>query len=223
MTKHNNISQDHIKFNYRSRHLPHMFNVDKPMFITYRMNFTLPKPLLDEYNRRRTEWHIEHKNLEEKEKVEALEGKDARFFQWFDDLLAKSAEVPQILHRDDLTAIISESLKRFDGLRYKLLAYCIMPNHLHVLVYPLQQAGGGIFSPQHMIYTWKKFTATEINKILDRKGSLWHKENYDRMIRDEEELNSTVNYIVQNPVKAGLVKDWRHWSGTFVCADFYRD
>ena len=89
-------------------------------------------------------------------------------------------------------------------------------NTPHVLIVPLVQDDGNIFPISHIIYTWKKYTATAINKVLGKKGSLWQKESYDSLIRNENGLGQALEYIVNNPVKAGLVEDWRDWKGTYV-------
>jgi len=174
-----------------------------------------------EYNQRRADWHSRLKELNDQEKAEASKTKDGIFFAWFDELISQSKEVPQILHRDELRSIIAGALSYHDNIRYELLAYCIMPNHVHVLILPIINHNDTIFSPARILFTWKRFTTKAINKTLNRKGALWQKENYDRMVRDETELYNTINYIIQNPVKAGLVSQWEDWAGTYVRPDFF--
>ena len=216
MNTHNNISNENMKFQYKSRNLPHMFDVEKPVFITYRLNFTIPKAVAEEYERRIKEWTEEIAKLPEEDKKLKLNDKNARSFAWFDELIAKSDEVPQLLHKEGFREIIEESFKHFDGIRYKLLCYCIMSNHVHVLISPLLQDDGKIFSIPHIVYTWKKYTAAAINKLMESKGNLWQKEIYDRLVRDEKELGRVVEYILNNPVKAGLVAQWWQWKGNYV-------
>ena len=216
MSDHNTISQTNQKFLYRSRNLPHMFDVDKPVFITYRLKFTLPQAIKDGYAQQKEEWHKQLAGLNRDERVERLKSKDARFFAWFDDLLAKSPDVPRFLHQQDICDIITQSFKHFDGIRYTLLAYSIMPNHVHVLILPRILEDGSIFSLHHIVYTWKKYTAHAINKRLGRSGSLWQKEIYDHLVRNEQELSNVVSYILMNPVKAGLVDEWQKWQGNYL-------
>jgi len=196
-----------------------MFDVDKPIFITYRLKFTLPRAVIDTYARQQEEWTRQLTELAAEEQQEMLKSKDSLFFAWFDALLAKSPDVPRLLHQDEIRNIITESFKRFEGVRYTLLAYSIMPNHVHVLILPKTQEDGKIFSLQHIVYTWKKFTANTINKRLGRSGSLWQREVYDRLVRNENELNKVVDYILQNPVKAGLVNEWKEWPGNYLNED----
>ncbi len=177
MSIHNTISQNAVKSHYVSHNLPHLFDLDKPIFITYRLKFTLPRRVILEYEEQKSKWLADINILPTAEKLEALKGKDGLFFSWFDDLLERSTEVPKILHRSDITDIIANSFTHFDGLRYKLLAYCIMSNHVHVLIIPQKNQDSDIYSPARITYTWKRYTANLINAALARSGSLWQQES----------------------------------------------
>ncbi|MDD2230912.1 MAG: transposase [Candidatus Cloacimonetes bacterium] len=218
MKRHNTIDVANPKYQYRSRSLPHWFDVDKPVFITYRLRFTLPNVIVQELQKRKTEWFKEIQNLETEAKQTKLASKDGVFFAWFDELITKSIEVPQILHEREITDIIADSFRYFDNIRYQIIAYCIMPNHVHVLISPLKQANGEIYPLSHITYTWKKFTAAAINSFLGKSGNLWQQESYDHLVRDETELEKVIDYIIQNPVKARLVDKWEDWYGTWLVA-----
>jgi len=101
---------------------------------------------------------------------------------------------------------VLDALKHFDGQRYDLLAWCIMPNHVHVVVCPL-----GTHNLPEILHSWKSFTAKRANKLLQRQGQFWQEEYYDHLIRDEEDFNRSIQYVLDNPSKAGLA-DWR-WCG----------
>jgi len=106
-----------------------------------------------------------------------------------------------------IAAIVRDALIHFDGRRYRLLAWVITPNHVHLLVETL--AGYPLSS---LLHTWKTYTALEANKLLGRRGAFWQADYYDRAIRDERHFRSAVEYIHSNPVRAGLVsrpEDWR--------------
>jgi len=103
-------------------------------------------------------------------------------------------------------SLLQEALLHFDGERYLLAAWVIMPNHVHVIVeimsgYPLDKVVG----------SWKSFTAKEANRILKRSGRFWYPDYFDRYIRDDRHYANAVNYIHKNPVKAGLVKRAKEW------------
>ena len=103
--------------------------------------------------------------------------------------------------------MVEDALLHFDGQRYGLLEWCVMPNHVHVLA---QTCVG--FQLDKVIHSWKSFTAKAANRVLDRKGEFWMLDYFDRFIRDETHLAATIAYIRENPVSAGLVEraeDWR--------------
>jgi len=67
----------------------------------------------------------------------------------------------------------------------------------------------------------KGFSSRKINKVLDRVGeSVWQKESFDRMVRDRIELRYRINYVLNNPVDAGLVKHWKEWPFNYIHPDF---
>ncbi|MCR4305031.1 MAG: transposase [Gallionella sp.] len=114
------------------------------------------------------------------------------------------------LKQPDVADIAENSLLHWDGQRYRLLAWCVMPNHVHVLI----EAWEG-YSLPNIVQGWKSFTARLINRHLGRIGTLWMRDYFDRYIRDDHHLAAVVAYIHNNPVKAGLVQnecEWRHSS-----------
>jgi REP element-mobilizing transposase RayT len=109
----------------------------------------------------------------------------------------------ECLLRDHRAArIVADSLKHFDGERYNLFAWSVMPNHVHVVL--SCQTG---FDTSSILHSLKGFTSKEVNKLLGRSGTRWQAESYDRCIRDSDELQRTVDYVLGNPIAAGL-QDW---------------
>jgi putative transposase len=94
------------------------------------------------------------------------------------------------------------SLRYFDEQRYKLIAWCVMPNHVHVIAQLMK--GSDLDS---ILHSWKSYTANVANGFLGRSGAFWWREYYDHCIRDEEELARTIRSVLENPIKAGL-RDW---------------
>ena len=111
------------------------------------------------------------------------------------------------MNRTEIAQVIEEALKHFDGQRYRLLAWCIMPNHVHVVLKP--NSG---YELDKILHSWKSFTATRANTLLKRQGVFWQPESYDHLIRDDEELVHAVEYTLNNPQAAGL-KNWQ-WVGS---------
>lgn len=110
------------------------------------------------------------------------------------------------LGRPEIATLAESALRHFDGERYGLAAWVVMPNHLHVLVdvwdVPLSKLIGG----------WKSFIAHEANRLLRRTGDFWEREYLDTAIRDETHRRTAVRYIENNPVKAGLVREAKEWN-----------
>lgn len=115
-----------------------------------------------------------------------------------------------------ITAIadcLEQTLLKWDGVKYRLISWVIMPNHGHILISPI--IGNRLSDIMHSI---KSFTAHEANRVLGRRGPFWAKEYFDRYIRNQKHFANTVKYIEENPVKARLCKlpeDWRYGSAYF--------
>ena len=95
--------------------------------------------------------------------------------------------------------IVADALRHFDGDRYELASFVVMPNHLHVLFRPLED-----HALTDILRSWKGFTAREINKRMGKTGALWQDEYWDRLIRSERHFCKVAEYIRENPVNARL-------------------
>ncbi len=122
---------------------------------------------------------------------------------------------PAVRYFDDerLAAEVVRSLKHFDGERYDLIAWAVMPSHLHWVFRPrdtwVRSLGIAvdIRSPRQRIqHSINLHTALECNRMLGRTGGFWQRESYDHCVSDEDELERIVEYIHANPVRAGLVE-----------------
>jgi REP element-mobilizing transposase RayT len=109
------------------------------------------------------------------------------------------------LAKPNIASMVADAIRHFDKSRYRLLAWCVMPNHVHVVVrlFPGQELAA-------VIHSWKSFTGKQINRSLGRSGPLWGREYYDHLIRDGEQLSRILRYVANNPIKAGL-KEWPWW------------
>ena len=110
------------------------------------------------------------------------------------------------LRRLDVARVVEGALLHFDGQRYRLLAWCIMPNHAHALIETREG-----FPLADILHSWKSFTSHEANRLLQRGGAFWQREYLDRFVRNAEHYESVVSYIEENPVKAGLAKFKTEW------------
>jgi REP element-mobilizing transposase RayT len=111
-----------------------------------------------------------------------------------------------LLRDPRLAGLVENALLHFDGTRYDLLAWVVMPNHVHAAV-----ALRPSYRVTEVVRSWKSFTAKQANEILGRSGTFWRKDFFDVRIRDEEHLGRVRRYIERNPVAAGLCarpEDW---------------
>ena len=117
------------------------------------------------------------------------------------------------LRRPEVATLVEGALLHFDSKRYRLLAWCVMPNHVHALSEMIEG-----FPLGDVLHSWKSFTSHRANEILEREGEFWERDYLDRYIRNAEHLEAAIAYIEENPVKAGLVKlktDWPWSSARF--------
>ncbi len=123
--------------------------------------------------------------------------------------------------------IVADKLHQFDGDKYDLIAYCIMPNHVHTLFdmsiqvvdqkeSHLDEVPANYIQLHQIMKLIKGSTAYLANKVLKKGGKFWQKDSYDHYIRDENEFWNILNYILQNPVKAKLVDKWEDYPFTYL-------
>lgn len=110
------------------------------------------------------------------------------------------------LTRDDLASLIISALRHFNGERYRLYDYTVMPDHVHAIIQPIPTDGEcePLFRIMHSLKSW---TANRLNERLGRRGALWEQETYDHLIRNESDYEEKSRYIWLNPVARGLTRD----------------
>jgi REP element-mobilizing transposase RayT len=178
-------------------YLPHFDIEGCTQFITFRLADSMPQNVLKK-------WRSE---------LEMNSITDADFRRRIEYYLDQNYG-SSYLQDDRIAMILQDTLLKWDGERYKLIAWVIMPNHGHILITP--ESGFSLSATMHSI---KSYTAHEANKILERKGQFWAKEYFDRYIRDYKHFASTIAYIENNPVKARLCKSPEEWP---YCSAYFR-
>ena len=98
-----------------------------------------------------------------------------------------------------IAALADDAIRFFDGDRYRLHAWCPMPNHAHVLLTMCDE-----WSPIEVAGSWKKYSGRRINEILGRRGGFWQEEGFDHLVRGPNSFARTRQYIWNNPVRAGM-------------------
>jgi len=197
------------------RHLPHVQLPGATLFITFRLAGSIPVAVLEQL---RDEADLVEAALAriadpEERARQAYLGQRNMFGKW-DAVLDNAQSGPFWLRDPRIAELVASSLHHRDGQVYDLDAFCIMPNHVHVVFTPLSKADGTYHAMSAIMHSLKLYTAREANLVLGRKGSFWQHENYDHIVRDEAELRRVILYVVHNPVKAGLVEHWEEWKWT---------
>ena len=100
--------------------------------------------------------------------------------------------------------------------KYKLYACVIMVDHVHLLFQPLEKIKEAFYSIREIMHSIKSYSANRINRQLNKKGSVWLDENFDRIVRDEKELLEKMSYIVNNPIKSNLVENLEDYKWIYV-------
>ena len=134
------------------------------------------------------------------------------------DKILNNLKTPKIsLLKENNKAIIEEVLNFWEGKRLKTHAYCIMSNHFHwvVSVFEKGENGKPVYL-QDILHSIKLFSSRRINENENQSGKLCEHESFDTTIRNEKHFIRVVDYTINNPVSAGLVKDWKEWPATFV-------
>jgi len=203
------------KKSYR-RHLPHIQPADATFFITIRLAGSLPKNVLEELHQEqmRMEQSIKFikNHIEQNQQCYRCQ---RLWFAKYDSYLDSAQFGPTWLSDPQVARLVYDGILRRDGKAYNLDAFTIMPNHGHLVAKPLVQNVGQDailpYSLARIMHSLKLYTAREANKILGRTGEFWQHESYDHVVRDEQEWQRIIKYVLNNPVKAGLVDTWENW------------
>jgi REP element-mobilizing transposase RayT len=176
-------------------YLPHFDHPDLLQFISFRLHDSVPAEVIQGW---RAELRLSKDCDPSDPRVVELRDRIAKFED--EGHGSCSLKDPRI------AALVQDALHHFDGDRYRLLAWCVMPNHVHLLIETREGWPLG-----DILHSWKSFTAKRANRILDRTGQFWMEEYFDRFIRNEKHYVSRVEYIEQNPVHAGLCARAEQW------------
>ena len=171
-------------------YLPHFESTSVIQMVTYRLADALPKEVVERL-RRECEDQGDNADIRFRKRVE----------EWLDAGHGSCA-----LNQPECAELVVNAWKHFDGERYRLHAWMVMPNHVHLIVQML-----GDHALSDAVESWKRFTATRINRLLGRKGAFWQEDYWDRYVRDETHYKNAVAYVHENPVKAGLIQKAEGW------------
>mgnify|MGYP000337780198 CR=1 FL=1 len=201
------------------RKLPHFQPAEATFFVTFRLAGSIP---VETIRRLRENYELVEKgiltrqDLTDRERRELIYGEQKRLFAATDESLDHNPNEPYWLREKEVAEMVSNELKMHDGQWYVLWSYCVMPNHVHLLFTLLKNAP----VLTKILQNIKGYSAQKANRLLGLSGQFWERESYDHVVRKDGEFERIMYYILQNPVKAHLAKEWTDWPFTYLHPDF---
>ena len=212
-----------MKISYRRR-LPHLQPPEATFFLTYQLAGALPRQVLskiqEEYEQKKFDL-MDRFYGDQPTCITKLEHLQNEFAAKKDRYLDQVLYGPTWLLESEIAAVVQDSLHFLERqLRFwKLWAFTIMPNHVH-LVCTLEPNA----PPLHEVMRRHKgYTARQCNRLLGREGKFWQEETFDRLIRGWDDFHQKVYYVLDNPVKARLVDQWVKWSYIYCHSALYQE
>ena len=209
--------------------LPHFQQPGQDYFVTWILKNSVPKKAVEVYSKRmeqlKNEIDILKRNNADTNAIENAK-KDyyiirKKYIAKVDEILdAKTDNIVDLSKSENLN-IIYETLTFWEGKRIGNYCFCVMPNHVHwvLRVFEKDTKEKPVYL-EEIMHSVKLFSARQINIFENRKGTLWNKESFDTTIRDRIHLYRAIEYTLNNPIKANLVKNREDWKGNF---NFERD
>lgn len=197
--------------NYRERefyrrNLPHLFPKNGTFFFTFNLYGAIPQSVLKSYREALA-------STTKMSPTEAYKTHRAWFLR-FEKALHHSEGSPHWLKQEPVARLVYDSILFRHGKVYELDCFVLMSNHVHMVFSLNGEHEQGTLkknTPTGIMHSLKSYTGNQANKILGRSGKFWQVESYDRWVRDPEEWERVVQYVLNNPVKAGLVGHWQEW------------
>jgi type I restriction enzyme R subunit len=189
------------------RRLPHWAQSGTVCFTTWRTWDSMPRQVVESWLAERDAWLVRHGiapgAVNWKDQLARLPFRERRDFQrsvlahW--EARLDECHGACVLRRPEFARLVAKSLHHFDGDRYVLSDFVIMPNHVHQLT--------AFADAEQMLKqcdSWKHYTAVRINKALGRRGHFWEVDGFDHLVRSPEQFEALQEYIADNPRRAGL-------------------
>ena len=195
------------EFSVVERRLPHWSQAGVVCFITWRTNDSIPADVLERWRHERHQWLRRHginpRAHDWRQRLQQLGPESQQEFfrhfstKWHDELDACHGDC--VLRTPELAQLVADSLRKFDGERYELTDFVVMPNHVHLLA---------AFRDEEAMLTqcegWKHYQAVQINRAIGSSGRFWQQDGFDHLVRSAEQFGHFRRYIADNPRKARL-------------------
>ena len=172
-------------------YIPHFDGGEIPQMITFRLADSFPQAMLETWKEELSRLLKPASDIERRKRIEAYLDKS------FGSAWLKDVRIAEI---------VQNALLHFDNKRYRIHAWVIMPNHVHVLLTPCPG-----YALERILHAWKSYSAKAANRLLDRSSHFWQEDYLDRYIRNEDHFFRAIEYIESNPVKAGLCEKCEDW------------
>jgi putative transposase len=206
--------------------LPHIQPLGYTFFVTFNLFGSLPREVINKIKKEHELRQHEIRFSDRSDKDVLLYREQRVHFQRYEEALDKFHGGIEFLKDSQIAQIVADKIHQFDGQYYDLLSYCIMPNHVHMVVdfsvqlHPNFKFLEKEYTQLHKVMSLiKGSTSHQANAILDRRGThFWQKDSYDHYVRNPAELKRIIKYVNNNPVKAGLVEKPEDWQFTYVAS-----
>ncbi len=209
---------------YFRRNLPHYHLPNATYFVTFRLAGSLP---FEAVHRLQETYETELRRIDQtlsgSQRMNARQKAQEAHFARVDSLLDQVLYGPRWLSRAKCAQTVADCIHELEPKHYHLHAFCIMPNHVHLLIDqqeipdPMPRRDGRRYTTLSRTLRLLKGKSTALcNRILGRRGAFWQHESYDHVIRNEPEYRRVLRYILENPLKAGLVDEWEQWPYLYV-------
>jgi REP element-mobilizing transposase RayT len=180
---------------FTTNRLPHWQQEGAVYFVTFRLADAVPKHLRTQWESEREAWlRVHPQPWSDEAEHEYHERFSGAIERWLD-----AGHGSCILRRSDCAQIVNTALCYFDGNRVPIILAVVMPNRVHAVFvqnsdWPLEK----------LVRSWKSFTSRKINSLLGRDGSLWQRDYFDRLVRDQKHFTNCIRYVRRNPERARL-------------------
>lgn len=206
------------------RNLPHLHLPNATYFITIRLAGSLP---LDALAKMREEYEQQEQLLKAHLQGRALAEEryklQKKFFARYDQMLDAAKHGPRWLAEPRVAEIVVHEIQALHPEYYHLQAYCLMSNHVHLAIDqqgipepPPRKDGKRYTALSRAMRQLKSKSGYACLQQIGKHGDFWQHESYDHVVRNEREFERIIAYIIENPVKAGLVKEWQQWPYTYL-------
>ncbi|RTQ49522.1 hypothetical protein EJV47_11890 [Hymenobacter gummosus] len=203
-----------MKSFYR-RNLPHILPPGEIIFCTFRLASSLPAEAVFRLQQEQDTLaaQIRRQYAHDTAALEAvLYQQQKAAFGRMDAVLDAVRYGPAWLRETFVAQAVTAEIRRLDEADCVVISYCIMPNHVHLVV----QLPPTMPQPfAKLMQALKGRSARQANLLLQRSGPFWQHESYDHIVRHAAELERIIAYVLNNPVKAGLCSSWKEWPHSY--------